>query len=275
MQGVKGRVLPFLAVFFTIILMSSSGARAAEAVPQKPPELYVYDEAQVLSEGTKAGVIQKSGELQQKYGAQVVVYTAHSLPGESFDGRVAYLRSVMEAWDIGGGEDRGLILGLSVFDGDYEAVAGSGLSEEFTSEALKALLDEHLEPDFQAGSYDAGAQKFVEAAVQKADAFLAASPVESQPEGEETQAAVSLAKKDESGMGPLLWVLLVLGAIVLVCVAVFFISGASSRKRAVHRHNPVITPSRTTVTRLQETRPAVQIKAGDRSTGVYRDRRPR
>lgn len=284
----------FFAVFLTVFVFSGwlpapraladeagqDGQAAGAAVPQQPAEVFLYDDAGLLSEETKAAIRDKNADLQGKYGIQIAVYTVDTLPYTEFARRVEFLRSVMAQWQVGGEGGRGLMLALSVTDADYVAVAGDGLKAELTTEALKAMLDEQLEPDFSAKSYDTGVAKFFSACAAKAEAYAAANPElfpAAQAEAPESKATVDLARKKESGFGPLLWVLLALAVIVLLCIGVFFVRTGGARRRrgrrTVHRRSSVIRPARATVTR-HETRPAVQIKAGDRSTGVYRDRRP-
>ncbi len=291
---VRGRRgAPFFLAFFAFFvffcwdlapaaLADKSGLEeASPTVPQRPEEVFLYDQAGLLSEETKTALREKNADLTEKYGVQIAVYTVDTLPYTDFTQRVGFLRSVMEQWQIGGAGGRGLILALSVSDADYLAVAGSGLQGEFTTEALKSLLDTCLEADFSAKSYDTGVQKFVTSAAEKAQAYCAAHPEMFTPQEAASQlesSGVNLAKEKGPGLGPFLWVLLALGLVVLGCVGAFFFRyGQMTRRRSrrtVHRRSPVIRPARATVTR-QETRPSVQVKAGSRSTGVYRDRRPR
>ena len=55
----------------------------------------------------------------------------------------------MDTWKLGGDSKNGLIIGLSVSDGDYMAVAGDGLHGAFSGTELSALLHDNLEADFQ------------------------------------------------------------------------------------------------------------------------------
>lgn len=293
MPGVKGKQRRILPPFFTIFLslyvfwcwLPGTAALAAESgqassgpsIPQPPAESCIYDEAALLSEGTKGTIKEKNAALLEKYGVQLVVYTTDALPYTDFSQRVSYLRTVMESWQAGG--NRWLVLALSVSDEDYLAVAGTALQEEFTAEALKNLLDAHVEPDFAAKSYDTAVSKFFAVAADKAESYCAARPelfpgASSQPE-ESAASTVKLGQKDNTGSLALLWVGILFGVILLGCMAAFFVRSrqlSRRRRRTVHRHNPTIRPARSSVMR-QETRPAVQIKAGSRSTGVYRDQR--
>ena len=125
---------------------STVSATAADAeVPEQPADLYVYDEASVISASTKTVINDKNADLNATYGVQIAVFTMNTLPGEKsdYDGRVAYLKKVMDTWKLGGDSKNGLIIGLSVSDGDYMAVVGDGLHGAFSGTELSALLHDN------------------------------------------------------------------------------------------------------------------------------------
>lgn len=96
----------------------------------------------------------------------------------------------MEAWRR---QQNGLIIGLSVSDGDYMAVAGDGLHGTFSGTELSALLHDNLEADFQTGAYDAGVLKLFNAVAAAAETYKSGNPTDS--------AAVSTASNAESTAG--------------------------------------------------------------------------
>ena len=175
---------------------STVSATAADAeVPEQPADLYVYDEASVISASTKTVINDKNADLNATYGVQIAVFTMNTLPGEKsdYDGRVAYLKKVMDTWKLGGDSKNGLIIGLSVSDGDYMAVAGDGLHGTFSGTELSALLHDNLEADFQTGAYDAGVLKLFNAVAAAAETYKSGNPTDS--------AAVSTASNAESAAG--------------------------------------------------------------------------
>ena len=175
---------------------STVSAAAADAeVPEQPADLYVYDEASVISASTKTVINDKNADLNATYGVQIAVFTMNTLPGEKsdYDGRVAYLKKVMDTWKLGGDSKNGLIIGLSVSDGDYMAVAGDGLHGAFSGTELSALLHDNLEADFQTGAYDAGVLKLFNAVAAAAETYKSGNPTDS--------AAVSTASNAESAAG--------------------------------------------------------------------------
>lgn len=250
-------------------------------IPQPGEEFYYLDQAGVLSQETRSAIVERNQSLNEKYGVQLVVFTSANLPVAGYAQRVEYLRSVMSRWQVGGAGGRGLILALSIGDEDYLAVAGAALQGEFTSQALKALLDAQLEPDFGTKSYDAGVGKFFAAAADKAEAYCAANPEAFAPDstgGEGENASVKRTVKKSTGNAVLMWVGIVAGAVAVVSLAIFVLAGRSggrrrSSRRGVHRGSPIITPPRSNVLR-HEFRPTVQIKSSRQTTGVYRNQKP-
>ena len=211
---------------------STVSATAADAeVPEQPTDLYVYDEASVISASTKTVINDKNADLNATYGVQIAVFTMNTLPGEKsdYDGRVAYLKKVMDTWKLGGDSKNGLIIGLSVSDGDYMAVAGDGLHGTFSGTELSALLHDNLEADFQTGAYDAGVLKLFNAVAAAAETYKSGNPTDS--------AAVSTASSEASGskggsviFGVLKFVL-VLVIVFAVLLFIVYIHGQRVRKK--------------------------------------------
>ena len=261
----------------TILLLAASicigiqpfACAQSPQIPQPWQEFYYYDEANILDEPTRADILAKGVDLQQRYGAQLVVMTVQNLPAGDYAQRVAYLRSVMDSWQVGGGQSRGVLLALAVADGaggDYLVVAGEGLKRCFTTETLKTLLDAHLEPDFSTGAYSAGVTKFMSAAVDQAEGYFAQHP-------EEVQAGGSEKEPEKKGAPVLLWVGVGVGILAALGALGFFVlsrqGGLRRNRRSVHRRNPVITPARSNVT-LHESHPTVHIKHSTRSSSKWK-----
>lgn len=270
-----------ISLLLALILCAAPlSARAEAPLPSPSPEFYYYDEPGVLDEALRADILAKNGPLEEKYGVQLAVMAVNTLPAGDYAQRVAYLRSVMDSWQVGGAQGRGMLLAVSVADqtypgGDYIAVTGEGLRDAFPTESLKTLLDTYLEPDFSAGAYGTGVGKFVTAAAGQAETYCAAHPDQFSLEDAGTRAAAPAARRKASAGQIVLWVCLgVAGAVLLVCVALFLIANYGGRRRrrsrhGVHRGRPVLTPPRTTIMHY-ESRPTLHIKSSGRTTGVYR-----
>lgn len=270
-----------LALFLLLFLCAASFPAQAEAsLPSPWPEFYYYDEPNVLDETVRADILAQNAPLAEQYGVQLAVMAVRSLPAGDYTQRVTYLRSVMDSWQVGGSQGRGMLLAIAVADetypaGDYIAVTGDGLKDAFPTETLKSLLDTYLEPDFSAGAYGAGVSKFLTAAAAQAGSYCAAHP--EQFAIETAGNPVASPQKGGSSAGQIvLWVCLgVAGAVLLACVVLFLLAnfGGGRRRRSrhgVHRGRPVITPPRTTIMHY-ESRPMLHIKSSGRTTGVYRN----
>ena len=224
---------------------STAGSTTADAeVPAQPDDLYVYDGAGVISAETKNAINTKNADLNAKYGVQIVVFTMTTLPGEKsdYDGRAAYLKKVMDTWNVGGDGKNGLIVGLSVSDGDYMTVAGDGLHGTFASATLNTLQHENLEEDFQAGTYDAGVLKYFNALADAAETYKSGNPTDSAAvsgeSGAESSAAESSASseaqsgsKGNSVIFTILKVLLILIILFAVLLLIVYIHGQRVRKK--------------------------------------------
>ena len=229
----KGPRLFLTALLTALMLLTSlycwaaipARAESQPPIPEPGTDFFYNDQANLLSAETKALILTKNAGLSQ-YSVQLAVLTMDTLPVTGYTQRVEYLRAVMQSWQLGGAEGRGLLLALSVSDGDYIAAAGDGLQSHFTTDLLKSLLDAQLEPDFSAGSYD------------------------------------------------LLWVAIAAGAVAVICIAVFILSGRPGRRRygrrrGVHRHTPLVTPPRTTVLHRESHTPMI-VKSARRGDGPTR-----
>ena len=270
----KGPRLFLTALLTALMLLTSlycwaaipARAESQPPIPEPGTDFFYNDQANLLSAETKALILTKNAGLSQ-YSVQLAVLTMDTLPVTGYTQRVEYLRAVMQSWQLGGAEGRGLLLALSVSDGDYIAAAGDGLQSHFTTDLLKSLLDAQLEPDFSAGSYDAGVSKFVSEAAAQAELF-AAQPVSTEPRPE---------KKKDAGSPALLWVAIAAGAVAVICIAVFILSGRPGRRRygrrrGVHRHTPLVTPPRTTVLHRESHTPMI-VKSARRGDGPTRGKK--
>lgn len=216
---------------------SSEESSKAEATPSPTPEpvtvpqpnesFYVYDEANVISDATEQTIVAKNQELNEKYGIQIVVMAVQSVGSASMRD---YTAAVFQNWKIGGENGNGLLLVLDIEGDTYHTVSGAGLGSVFTNEVLKTLVDEQLEPDFNAKNYDSGVSKFFTSAVTSVEEYVAANP------GLITEKE---QKKEENGFLVFLkWVGILLLVVVLLLAAlivVVYIRGQMVRKKRMEQ----------------------------------------
>lgn len=138
---------------------------ALASVPNRPNNQYVLDDANVLSSQTEQKIVNENKALFEKTGAEIVVVTVDFLDGEEIDD---YAFELFNMWGIGSSErNNGLLLLLAIGEEDYYVLPGYGIEEELNGGELQTMLDEYLEYDFDKGNYDAGVQKFFEAALER------------------------------------------------------------------------------------------------------------
>lgn len=160
-----------LALAVSTVLLVCLALPALAAVPDRPENQYVLDEAGVLSEETEQEIITENQTLFQETGAQIVVVTVDFLGGESIDD---YAYSLFNSWGIGSVErNNGLLLLMAIGEDNYYATSGYGIDDYFDGAKLQEMLKEYLEPDFAAKDYDAGAKKFFEAALGEMESYYA------------------------------------------------------------------------------------------------------
>ena len=138
-----------------LVLCFSWAAPAFAKIPSPSRYYYVFDEANVLKLSTEDHIISVNEELSSKCGAQIVVACVKTTGGTEI---ADYAYKMFNQWKIGDKDRKnGVLVLLSVDDRDYYALQGKGLENLLSSGTLKLMLDQHLEPFFSVGDYDAGA----------------------------------------------------------------------------------------------------------------------
>ena len=166
-----------LCLIFTV-LAAVFAVPALAAVPERPANMVVLDEAGVLSESTEREIIEGSSELFERTGAEIVIVAVDFLGGREIDD---YAYDLFNEWGIGSAQrNNGLLLVLAIGEDNYYAQAGYGI-EDYFDRRLQELLDDYLEPDFAAGDYDAGVKKFFHAALSELNTYYAEDEYNDQP----------------------------------------------------------------------------------------------
>lgn len=160
-----------LALAVSTVMLVCLALPALAAVPDRPENQYVLDEAGVLSEETEQEIIKENQTLFEETGAQIVVVTVDFLDGETIDD---YAYTLFNSWGIGSVErNNGLLLLMAIGEDNYYATSGYGIDDYFDGAKLQEMLNEYLEPDFAAKEYDAGAKKFFDAALSEMESYYA------------------------------------------------------------------------------------------------------
>lgn len=207
-----------------------------------PDELdtYVYDEAGVLSEGTKEHIINSSYDLSQQSGGEIIVACVNTTGLYDI---ADYAYEMFNTWKIGGKDkNNGVLLLLSIDEQDYWCLQGEGLERTLSSGKIKLILNEYLEPDFASGNYDAGVLATYNALLGELEAAYGISV-----DGEFFEGYVDQPKQqnDDDGTG------FIIMLVVIVFIIIFVSNLAGQTKRGFHRHHPTVViapdPTRTII----------------------------
>jgi uncharacterized membrane protein YgcG len=200
---------PAARVAAAVLLLTAIGPAAAIAAgPPYPPPVTgqrVYDTAGVLAPGTIAEAERISRAIEDRTGAQVVVYTQLKPESDTPDAAEADAMALVDQWGIGRkGFDDGLVilfdLDESLRHGQVQLYAGPGFRTAFlTNEERQAIYDNDMLPLLRDGDLDGA----VLAAMNKIDQAATVEHAQSLERGRIVNAIVGLL------VGPGLFLLVV------------------------------------------------------------------
>ncbi len=140
--------------FFVVLLLCLPGTVLSLTVP--PPEGYVNDHANILSEREKAGLESLLKRFEAETTNQVVLLVIPSLEGDSLED---FSIRVAEAWKVGQkGKDNGVIFLVAVEDRKARIEVGYGLEGALTDAQSGRILRNLVFPAFRQGAYASGIQ---------------------------------------------------------------------------------------------------------------------
>ncbi len=210
-------------VFLALALLLTAALPVWAAMPERPSNLYVLDEAGVLSDSTERTIIEENDTLFNATGAEIVVAAVDFLGGKEIDD---YTYRLFNDWGVGSAErNNGLLLVLAIEEDNYYAQAGYGIEDYFDGAKLQKLLDENLEDAFAAGDYDTGVRKFFLAALSEMNSYY----------GSETGTPGLVVQEESShgfGLAVLGWIVPML---VRVIIAIVLIAVVIAVVRAISR----------------------------------------
>lgn len=220
----KRRILALLCALMLIAL-------PALAIPAAPEDLYVLDEANVLSDATEDYIIHNNTRLDDACGAQIVIVTVKSTGSASIDD---YAYDIFNTWGIGSSkQDNGLLLVMAIADDNYYCALGTGVEKRLSGGGIKLLLDDYLEPDFARQNYDAGARKLFEAAFAEISDMYAAGLALSEYDYSAVSDEPVTGQPREGGIS-----LTGILVIVLIIVVLFLVLRPRKARRSAHRTAP-------------------------------------
>ena len=152
-----------------ICLVFWTAMPALAAVPQRPANKYVLDEAGVLSSATEREIIKENEELFEECGAEIVIVAVDFLGGKDIED---YANDLFNTWGIGSSQrNNGILLVLAIGEENYYATTGYGLEDYFDGAKFQELFDDYLEEDFAAGRYDEGVEAFFDEVLDEVEDY--------------------------------------------------------------------------------------------------------
>ena len=133
----------WLLFLLTLSFVTWSLVPSHAEIPQAPDTFYL-DQLGVLSEETKKNITDTNKELDQKTGAQVVLFTTSDLEGQD---SFSYAVDVFNTWKIGAADkDNGVLILLSRDKNDpgIDVLVGYGLEETLNDGKVGRILDERM-----------------------------------------------------------------------------------------------------------------------------------
>lgn len=141
-----------LVLLLSVLLPYS--AQAAVTVPSPAPELYVLDQAGVMSSDTKAMIIATSQELGRQTKAQVAVVTLKTLDGQPIEN---VSLEILRQWQLGDKQlNNGVLLLVVPAERQSRIEVGYGLEGALPDGKTGRIRDDYMLPAFDQGNYDLG-----------------------------------------------------------------------------------------------------------------------
>lgn len=139
---------------FLIMIVLSSGWVSAASYPSATG--YINDFANVLDQRSKAELQVIADKLQKEQGIELAVVTIST--SEPLDPK-SYITGLFNEWGVGGPEDSGLMILLSLAEGAIEVEPGYGLEGALPDGLVGAVIDQEGLDHFKDRDYGTGLVK--------------------------------------------------------------------------------------------------------------------
>jgi uncharacterized protein len=150
-----------LALLFLFVLPAFSAA----SIPASPADLYVLDQAGVMSADTRALILSSSQELARLTKSQVAVVTLKTLDNQVLED---VSLGILRGWGLGDKKlNNGVLILLVESDRKSRIEVGYGLEGALTDGKTGAIQDQYMLPYFKQGQYDLGLRNGYLAVVQE------------------------------------------------------------------------------------------------------------
>ncbi|MGA2940636.1 MAG: TPM domain-containing protein [Xanthobacteraceae bacterium] len=171
----------------------------------------VVDQAEVISQESRADIIAKSQALEQKSGIQLVVATVKSLEGGDIE---TYANELFRTWKLGQEQkNNGILLLVAPNEHKVRIEVGYGLEGTLTDALSSVIISTAIIPQFKSGDFSRGIDRGVDGIIS----VLKGDSADWQPQPQ------SLLRNDEPGA--LNTLLPILGFFAVALILWLIISG--------------------------------------------------
>ena len=120
----------------------------------------VVDQANIIQSDTRAAVEQKSADLEEKSGIQLVVATVNSLEGQEIE---PYANALFRKWQLGEkNKNNGVLLLVAPNERRVRIEVGYGLEGTLTDALGKVIITNAITPRFKTGDFSDGISRGVD-----------------------------------------------------------------------------------------------------------------
>ncbi len=179
----RGSILLSLLLVLCLFL---PGTWSAAQLPEPTNELYVLDQAKVMSNETRSMILNTSQELARLTKAQVAVVTIKTLDDQPLE---EVSLGILRKWGLGDKKlNNGVLILLVTEDRRAKIEVGYGLEGALTDGKTGRIQDEYMLPYYKKGDYDSGLRNGYAAIVQEVakeyEVNLAVNPAQQAPSSE-------------------------------------------------------------------------------------------
>lgn len=213
-----------------LVALAAALPVCAADFPEEKASVYVYDEADVISQETEADINSRADALFAMSGAQIITVCVDST-GSTPIGE--YATSLFNEWQIGSPQrDNGILCVMAVEDREYWLLQGNGIKNEITNGQLQVINNDYLEGYFAEENYDAGAKAVFDQLLLKFQDLYSIDITKwdgkyidfTYPEGSESETTAPAETPAYDMMGFLTVFLWIAVAVVLVIVVIVVVS---------------------------------------------------
>jgi uncharacterized protein len=155
------RLLRTIAAGLVVLCLGAASAAAFEF-----PLLTgrVVDQANIINEHTKADVTERTKDLEEKSGIQLVVTTVRSLDGSEIE---PYATALFKTWRLGQAEkNNGVLLLVAPKEHKVRIEVGYGLESTLTNDLCAGIIRDAIIPSFKVGDFSSGVERGVDGIIE-------------------------------------------------------------------------------------------------------------